>query len=51
MVQVGLLNWHKRFTENTQEKLKISNYQMVWFASLEGLVWGLIVGIVICKLL
>ena len=47
---MALFDWHKRTTEWFQEKLNISDYGMLWFASLEGCVAGVIVGLLICKL-
>ena len=46
-----LLNWHKRYANWFQEKLKISDYVMLWITWVEGCVGGVIIGLLICKLL
>jgi len=33
---MNIFNWHKRFVEWFQVKLKLSNYAMLWVAFIEG---------------
>lgn len=40
--QANLLQWHKDYTSQIQEKLGLSVYQMMWFSWIKGVVFAFI---------
>ena len=45
MIITALIKWHKRFQRRFQDKFGISDYGIVWFAFIEGMIIGLIIGL------
>lgn len=44
MMISALIKWHKKFQRSFQDKFGISDYGIVWFAFIEGMIIGLILG-------
>tara|TARA_B100000749_G_scaffold242256_1_gene203004 strand:+ start:75 stop:236 length:162 start_codon:yes stop_codon:yes gene_type:complete len=45
MIISALIKWHKKFQRRFQDKFGISDYGIVWFAFIEGMIIGLILGL------
>jgi len=39
--------WHINLIDKVQKSMSISNYQIVWLSFIEGLIIGLIIGLIL----